>query len=227
MPAKPVMIGDRYYSRKGDADEAVRAMLYRYQPGEKVSAPEDEALLHDLLELHEDSEKKRGVGIAHFEVRLNEFRKPGFHIIRTDGSDTDFSFKKCLTPATQRKKVLGAMRRAVKGQVLAAKNAAVDKAGGALVPCALTGELLTDDAMHVDHYDPDFNELATAYAEERGGWNAFPLVSGVDNTIGSQFVDDAQREEWEAHHQQHANLRVISVQANLSLRRRGVKRKAV
>ena len=38
-------------------------------------------------------------GIAHFEVRCNEFNS-SFWLVRTNGTSTDFSFKHCLTPRT-------------------------------------------------------------------------------------------------------------------------------
>jgi hypothetical protein len=100
MVAKPVIIGDVYFPRKGDAQQACRDLLYRYPPGSVIDDPSDEAFLHDLLELHQDAAGKRGVGIDHFEVRLTEeFHQPGLFIIRVDGTVTDFSFLRCLTPS--------------------------------------------------------------------------------------------------------------------------------
>ncbi|MEY9886680.1 hypothetical protein ABIA31_000306 [Catenulispora sp. MAP5-51] len=130
MVAKPVIIGDVYFPRKGDAQQACRDLLYRYPPGSVIDDPPDEAFLHDLLELHQDAAGKRGVGIDHFEVRLTEeFHQPGFFIIRVDGTVTDFSFLRCLTPATHRDRVLTAMRRAVKDQVVAFKQEALAEDG--------------------------------------------------------------------------------------------------
>lgn len=229
MPAKPVLIGDRLYLRKKDALAAVQAVRNRYKPGERVSDPEDEAFLHDLLDKHYDADQKRGAGIDHFQVRRTTKGSVGFHIIRTDGSDTDFSFMVCLDgEPSQRQNLLATMRDAVKWQVIAVKNKAFEEAGEErLVTCALTGDLVAEDEVHVDHFDPDFIDLATHYVSAQGGWDAFPLLNGLDNTVGSVFADDTQREAWESYHQEHANLRVISIQANLSLRRRGVRRKTV
>ncbi|KAH6559113.1 hypothetical protein KP509_1Z027100 [Ceratopteris richardii] len=55
-------------------------------------------MLEDLLNQgHSDSESKRGAGIKAFQVRVNsDFDSRCYHIIRCDGSVTDFSYRKCL-----------------------------------------------------------------------------------------------------------------------------------
>lgn len=221
MAAKPVMIGDRFYAKKSDAADACREVLYRYQVGDVVDDPEDEEFLHDLLDLHDDAAGKRGVGIDHFEIRVNDYRQPGFYIVRTDGNWTDFSFTKCLTPVDHRHRVLTALRRAVVDQVLAFKNASLSTEGTAV--CAVTQEAITSEEIHIDHYDPDFNELAETYVRERGGWNAFEIAKG-DGVIGALLVDGEQEQAWADYHRANAKLQVTSKIANLSHRRKGVKR---
>jgi hypothetical protein len=218
MVAKPVIIGDIYFPRKGAAQQACRDLLYRYTPGSVIDDSSDEAFLHDLLDLHQDAAGKRGVGIDHFEVRLTEeFHQPGFFIVRTDGTVTDFSFLRCLTPATHRERVLTAMRRAVKDQVVAFKHDALAENGTAV--CAVTGAVVTASDIHIDHHDPDFLTLAEDYVAEHGGFDSFGIVNG-DGVIGAEFSDPTMRDAWAAHHRQVARLQVTSVQANLSLRRR-------
>jgi hypothetical protein len=218
MAAKPVIIGDVHFPRKGDAQQACRDVLYRYLPGSVIDDPSDEAFLHDLLDLHQDATGKRGVGIDHFEVRLTkEFRRPGFFIVRIDGTVTDFSFLICLTPATHRKRVLTAMRRAVKDQVVAFKREALAEDGTAV--CAVTGAVVTAADIHVDHHDPDFLTLAEDYAVQRGGFDTFGIING-DGVIGAEFADPAVRDAWADHHHNIAQLQITSLQANLSLRRR-------
>lgn len=219
MAAKPVMIGDRSYLSKRDAEQACRDVLYHYQAGNTVDDAEHQEFLLDLLDLHQDAVTKIGVGIAHFEVRLNEYRKPGFYIIRSDGSETDFSFMRCLTPATHRQRVLAAFRRAVADQVLEFKNSMLAK-GPAV--CAVTGTLIADGDIHVDHHDPEFKDLAHSYALAHDGWDAFPVLKG-DGMTGSALASSEQRREWSEYHREHAHLQITSRIANLSLRRRGVK----
>ncbi|MEW2375988.1 hypothetical protein AB0883_07765 [Micromonospora sp. NPDC047812] len=92
--------------------------------------------------------------------------------------------------------------------------------------CALTGiPLVSRQEAHVDHAQPTFLDLATAFAEHAGGWDTVQVASG-DGVIGTQMADDQQREAWCAFHAERANLRVVSIQANLSLLRRGQRRAA-
>ena len=56
-------------------------------------------LIKEIFVNHNEWEIKKGVGIDHLEVRISTtFRKnKEFWIVRTDGTETDISFTKCLT----------------------------------------------------------------------------------------------------------------------------------
>src|SRR5277367_3562126 len=117
---KPVTIGSVSFKSKKDAFEHIRGILHRYKDGEKVG---EDQFLRDLLALHQDAVQKIGVGISHFTVSKDPEWGTTRHFVavRVDGSSTDFSFDKCLTGKDEEGDVLGAMRDAVKGQVLAFK----------------------------------------------------------------------------------------------------------
>lgn len=94
-------------------------------------------------------------------------------------------------------------------------------AQGGPVPCALTGELLHSMIeAHVDHYDPTFLRLATDFVVTLGGWESVPLYR-ADGLIGLRMADPAQHQRWVDHHQDAAQLRVVSINANLSLLAKG------
>lgn len=105
------------------------------------------------------------------------------------------------------------MRRAVADQVITFKRAAV--AQGPLV-CAVTGESLTWDGAHVDHAPPVFLTLADQWAALVGGYPAILLSPAKDGEIGRTLLDP---EPWQAFHQEHAHLRMVSRLTNLSLLR--------
>ncbi len=98
MARKPMLIGVRTFALKRDAEDACREILYRYHPGDRISEPADEQFLLDLLDLHPQRDSKLGGGVAYFEVRTNPkfVRQKSFYLIRVDGSETDFSFVKCV-----------------------------------------------------------------------------------------------------------------------------------
>lgn len=210
------LIGAREYKTKKAAQEAIREVLYRYSPGETVSRPEDQEFLADLILNHPDPASKIGVGIARFEVRDN-WGTHGFWVIRTDGSETDFSFVKCLHPPTKQQTVHVALRRAVMDQMMQFREAAL-RNGPAV--CPVTGQPIDDSSAHVDHYDPTFFELADSYVAARGGYNAFRVLETADGVFGRRLADPVAAAAWQEYHRANAKLRLVSKKANLSLLRR-------
>ncbi len=95
MASKKVKICDTVYESVRDANEAVLAILYRYKNGEMVSV-KDAPIIRYLLEHHPDKAQKIGKGIHHFFVARNMGGTRCFYVHRKDGSNIDFSYKKCL-----------------------------------------------------------------------------------------------------------------------------------
>ena len=93
--AKPIMIGDLEFAKKGDAVEYFKVMLNKYSPGDKVSEA-DGRLLAFLLGRHPETKAKIGSGIRHFNVRSADFGTQCFWITRSDGSTERFAFRSCL-----------------------------------------------------------------------------------------------------------------------------------
>ncbi|PBJ83985.1 hypothetical protein CMZ84_05845 [Lysobacteraceae bacterium NML93-0399] len=96
MPAKPLTIGNRDFPRQMDALNFFKEMLGRYRIGERVS-PADSADLEALLNRHQDVESKLGCGISHFKVDKDGYAGRCFWVVRTDGTQDDFTYKRCVT----------------------------------------------------------------------------------------------------------------------------------
>jgi hypothetical protein len=118
MPRDPVLVGNRSFALKKDAEQACRDILYRYEPGHRVAEIADEQFLLDLLELHPQRDEKFGCGVDHFEVRVNPkfVRQRTFYLVRVDRTETDFSFVKCLRSPSHRRLAMDAMRHEVSNQ---------------------------------------------------------------------------------------------------------------
>jgi hypothetical protein len=216
-----LLIGDRVYRRKADALVAVREIRDRVKATGRPR-PEDDEFLRDLLALHPDAATKVGVGVERFEVRRNFGNTDGFWIVRTDGSETDFSFPKCLYGSSKEAQVRSAMRCTIIDQIQHARDRAF---GSSLtITCEVTREQITRETCHMDHNDPPFIEIADAFAAEHGGYEAIETVA-ADGEIGRRFVEDALAEEWSRFHAERAKLRPVSKKANLSILRRGVARR--
>lgn len=80
--AAPVVIGDREFPSKAQAEREFKDILHRYALGHEVARAEDVQLLLDLVHLHPDPGRKIGPGIAHFEVL--ELPRFGRHIRACD-----------------------------------------------------------------------------------------------------------------------------------------------
>ncbi len=93
--------------------------------------------------------------------------------------------------------------------------------------CAVSGALLTEDAVHVDHAAPrTFLALATAFAHAEGGFGSIAVAPSVDGEIARRLTLTSTREQWVAFHDRRARLRIVSPTTNLSTLRRGVPRGA-
>jgi hypothetical protein len=176
--------------------------------------PENDAFLHELIKRHPDATKKIGVGIDHFEIRENAFYKQNvFWLIRADGSETDFSYRRCVSgiEASHRAQVLATMRTAISDQI-------IDYKRPALTPdarCSLTGAPLDEATVHVDH-DPPFVEIARAFLDDVGGAEAIELTPSGDGSIGRSFLDPLMTRRWSDFHRARATLFLTTAEANMS-----------
>jgi hypothetical protein len=216
-------IGDRSYSSKGEAKEAVRAILYAYPCGETLSDPEHARLIYDLLCMHPSAAQKIGAGVHHLSVEQNgpAIGNPGgskgFWITRVDGSRTDFSYLVCLSPPKHEHKVLSALRSEIQEDITAFKRWFFGTQGEQ-VPCALTRELVTWDTCHVDHDNPSFDALVKDWMNvENLTWDLLRLVPQADGDTGGRRLQDPPAiESWVQYHRQYARLQIVSIRANLS-----------
>lgn len=90
MPAKPIALGPLSFEKKGDAVMYLKAMLHRYDVGDRVS-DEDAIILRAALENHPRSALKIGSGISYFSVRSADFSTKCFWVNRPDGTTEKFS----------------------------------------------------------------------------------------------------------------------------------------
>jgi hypothetical protein len=91
----PISIGEMHFRKKGDATAFIKAILNRYDPGDRVSE-RDAVVLTDLLKMHPESAEKIGAGIESFSVRTADYGTQCFWINRVDGTTERFSYKACF-----------------------------------------------------------------------------------------------------------------------------------
>lgn len=206
-------IGHRTYRTKGEAGDAVRAIRDRYDVGATVDQLDDQKLLRDLIDLHKEASEKIGCGIHSFVIdRPLRGQHSGFKIVRTDGSEIDFSYLSCLSPPNHRQQVLAAMRGEVADAVSAyfAMRAATNT-----LTSDLSGTDLDANDPHVSYYrGPAFVEIGTRFATAAGGWDAIELNSAAAAGY-AKFKDRDLAERWRVHHKEHAVFGLLTAQENL------------
>src|SRR5271170_6934999 len=146
MPKKSLIVNGREFASRTDCILYFRTMLNRHTAGQPVNE-DDAADLADLLLRHPEAVDKIGSGIDHFEVRVPpQFGGLCFWIVRTDGSETDFSFMTCVRGRAKlvSQEFREACRMAIQNDVAKAKQAYFtrnqDVSGR--VACEVTGQLL-------------------------------------------------------------------------------------
>lgn len=200
---------------KTQTKNKIRDILYKY-PYDMELNTEDAEFMTDIIKMHPKADYKIGSGIECFVIRQN-YKYPttrNFWIIRTDGSETDFSYLECISPNTKLAKFKNACRDVVKEYVIDFKcnNLTEDSV------CPITGELLKDN-VHVDHEPPNtFDVIVNNFIKENNiDVNKVKLESYNDGESGDVFSDAILAAYFYAYHEDNAKLRLVSVKANLSV----------
>lgn len=211
----PIQIGPMTFKTKAAAKARYSAVLNIYQTGEVVSVL-DGHLLWWLLEMHPEAAQKIGPGVQLFRVIKTSYGTKCFGIERVDGTTTDFSFNACIDGANGRKDRLQALRAAVDDQVCAFKAEAFE--GVLSVPCAIRGTPTGFLNAHIDHVPPNtFMSLVGRWMMSCGlKLEDVEITPPADNQVTALMTDELQRQSWWLHHKQHANLRILCREANLS-----------
>ena len=230
--AKQIVLSDelRFPTQKA-ALEHYRKLLYLYELGQQISIPEHEKHLLLLIENHPNARQKVGVGIDYFYVDNAKNSTRCFHIRRTDGESTDFSFEKAVkgkSPPLIRE-FKEACRVAVQPYLFQARDKFFrdNQDDEGRVECELTGQLITKEEADIDHKDSlPFNVMVEIWIHAiELELSADLLAPPMDNQYGKEFADEALKEEWVKFHNtfcdKQKSLRVICKGANRSLSPKG------
>lgn len=219
--SKPVELATRTFEKQSDATAFFKAMLNRYQPGNRL-IEEDSLDVAALLERHTEYVTKVGCGVDHFEVMMTEHGTQCFRIVRTDGSGTDFSYPHCISQRapSRKQEVSQGFRRAVRFDLYRARDSffAEHKGADGLVACAVTRERIGCDQGHMDHRPPmTFEVIVTTFLCGRGLSLAdVPLSTGQDEQVSPEVTDQKLCEAFQSYHAQVARLDFVKDTANLA-----------
>jgi len=147
-----------------------------------------------LLMLHPRAEEKTGSGVKQFVIIKNKRGSgKGFMVVRNDGTEKTFSYKKCIDgqTVTNRAKVIEAFRFSIRQQLMDFRKTIELPA-----VCGISGRAIETNAkLQIDHKVPFWKLLMQFYCsysvdinflETKGGGEYLELV---DKNVESQFQD--------------------------------------
>lgn len=214
----PYQFAVQIFRTKKEATEFIREILYRY-PLNKPLAPPDLTFMLAVLERHPRAAEKIGVGVKAIHVEKEEdWTTRQFIATRTDGTHTDFSFVKCIHPASKLQIFKKACRDLVANDIKQFRYGRFAGAPDGQLHCPITGLPMTRLDSHVDHEPPlTFDLLVDQFIrEENLDIEAVEITGLGDRQMRKGFTDDGLAKQWKQFHRSHAKLRVVSGAANLS-----------
>lgn len=231
MAKKPIVLSNgRRWDTQGEAKTYFTALRDRYPHNTPIDDPADHDDLLALLERYDtailEDPLKAGKGVAHFETRVNRAHggaNVGFWVVRTDGSETDFSFIKAIAaaPTPQAQLFADACRSAVDDDLVTAKARYFADHGDddQRVACPVSGVNLRRGDARVDYSLTPFRTLALAFREAQG-WDMEAARSQVsassDAQLTATFTDPLVAEAFRRHHHANARVRIVSKTATPS-----------
>jgi hypothetical protein len=204
-------IGNCTFRTKSAALEELRRILNDAPIGEALTG-DDGALIADLIYdgRHPETIEKIGVGIDHIEVRPASYHTRCFWIVRRDGSDVDFSMKTAVNGQPSAKaRVSAALREEVRDEVEQYRQSQPES-----VDCALCGSATSPEAAYVTYVDPTFDEIATRFVDNNGGWQT--IAEERVGPYGRQLSNRVLAADWNLHHRAHARFSLAHPLCNLS-----------
>ena len=96
-----VKVGGIEFDKKSDAKDYLKALLKRYEPGDRVSQADTDFLM-EAIKGHPDYDEKFGSGVERFYTDYAEFGTVCFWAALKDGEPVKFSTKS-LVPIKKRK----------------------------------------------------------------------------------------------------------------------------
>jgi Protein of unknown function (DUF3223) len=219
MSVKNIELGTLKFESKKALLEHCRAVLHRYEFGARV-AQDDAAFLLLLLERHRERDQKVGAGVSHFTVATALPAGRCFLIHRIDGSVTDFSFMKCISPPSIGQRLHAALRLEIDEDVKRAKQRFFVEHGGSVL-CNQSKQPISFEEAHADHALPlSFWTLAETFL--RGAHvltgielNDELLAPLVDQQFGRPLADRQLAEQWRHFHHSLAHIQIVTGEVNL------------
>jgi len=214
----------RRWPTKTAAENHFRALRDRSALNTPITDADDHDDLLALLERYDltiyDEPSKIGIGVRHFETRVNLThgkKTIGFWVIRSDWSETDFSFIRAVSarPTLETQRFSDACRTAVDEDVLEAKirffSEHADQDGRIL--CPITGSRISKSEARADYSLTPFDSIVRSFRDDRG-WDistaSGKITPPADAQLSAIFIDPALSKDFRLFHHSIAKIRMVA-----------------
>ena len=211
--AKPIIFGSYQFRTKKSAIEEARHRINQYEAGSRIS-PDDEHFFTSLFTLHSEHKEKKGTGIDHIKVERDFHNNRCLYIHRTDGTSIDCSWVHCIQPASQKRVVSMAFRRAAKEIITTFKEEQLNNVS----VCPILGMSLTYENSHASYNYPQFELLLKNFLNQEDiSFDSVQLLNpGVADLDQRGIIASIElADSWCIYHQKNAELQLLSAEANL------------
>ena len=205
-----------------DLQEYAKGILYRGTVNSCLNKDDLEFMLSYFRSLHVEWKQKQGAGVANIrricDVVYGKYR--AFQIERIDSSITDISYMVSkIKTRNYEKDFKEALRWVIEPQVFEFKIASFAK--NKTLRCPISNDALYFNNCHVDHFSPTFDEIVSKFvAIYRITDFARFVAPSRDNQTKAELSSDIVAKDFFNFHKSIANLRILSPNANLTLKRK-------
>ncbi len=206
------------FKTKAEIISYVRKILHS-QPLDKYLTGKKLDVVDAILKNHDNYEQKVGCGKYKIGVQQCEInpRNLHFYIKREDGTTTDFSYYKAISPVGKESRVKEALRHIVREDTMWYKinyfRQNADRLGK--VKCAETGLKIDKKSSNVDHYPVQFDEIVYDwFIINRLSLKDIELKDDGDNTLIEELVDEEMADAFRRYHKEVATYRVVLDKVN-------------
>ncbi len=177
--------------------------LHSHPEGEPLEG-ENGQLLRALLDRHPSADEKLKEGCAYLTVGRDSFGGRNFRIVRPDGTQEPFAFRKTVISCNPKTEYRQRTKRAFRQEVTAQTQQVKADAVGSL--CPVSGLPLEWAVTDVDHVGEEFTPLLNRFLRQQG--LALGDLEHEESESGDLFhlTDRALAALWALWHAQHAKL---------------------
>lgn len=218
-----MLVAGKNFKNKTTLTNYCKFVLNNAEINEELSG-EWLAVLKEVVFMHERFQEKTKnleytVGIRLCTVNP---RNRQFYIIRSDGTDTDFSYYKAIGSYNKQTRIKSALRELVRDQVIEFKDSYFrensDSKG--YVICPETNLKIKKKDSHLDHYPKQFDEIVEEWVKINFiNSENLEIYPAGDNTNAWTIKDTEIAKSFMDFHKQTAEYRVVLNKVNLQRKR--------